>query len=110
MGYLSKRQVDATFEAMQRHLQLVEEYSYFQGTTSYDIRITMGDSAFSMMFRPAGNIPLDDMRARTVRIISKNIVDIHDSTCACIADIKESMHTIEKLGPEPLRLVDEDYN
>ena len=104
MGYLNDRAVAATFAAMQRHLALVEEYSYFQGTTLYSVNITMGDSAFSMQFAPAGHITLADMRIRCLPVITKNLAAIHDSTCACMFDIRESMHGLTYLD------LDEDYH
>ena len=111
MGRLNDKILAATFAAMKLHLQLVEDYSYFQGTTSYDITITMGDSDFTMMFRPAGKVPLGEMRIRCLPAISRNIADIHDATCICLHTIKESVHSLESLEPiEHLRLLGEDYH
>ena len=112
MGHIDRQKmVDATFAAMDRHLQLVEEYRYFQGITRYDVNITMGDSSFTMSFRPAGHFTLHEMRVRCVSVISRNIADIHDSTCSCIQDIRDSMHTLESIKQEYyLQLLDEEYH
>ena len=110
MGHLSDTVISATFAAMQKHLQLVEEYSYFQGTTSYVIKITMGDSDFAMVFEPLGHIQLSDMRVMCLPVITKNIADIHNCTCACIFDIRESVSSAIDLSELYLELADEDYH
>lgn len=97
--------VDDAYAAMERHLNLVEEYNYFQGTTTYIVHIRMGDSAFSMNFAPNGNIALPEMRARCLRVIIQNVTDIHDSTCNALFAMKEGMHSAE-IVPGP----DGDYN